>query len=141
MMERRVVDQLRSQNIDSGLYALGGEVLANAYKTLAESHPPRTWDITSGPIRDNYREERCVVDFGPGSGIPCRSAIQALLDQNKIQDIVLVDVAPAMLAMAEDYLHRNTQATITSITADFMQDTDALNEVLKGFASPRAFLI
>ena len=140
MMERRVVNQLRSKNIDSGLYALGGEVLANAWKTLTESNLPRTWDITSGPIRDNYRDERCVVDFGPGSGTPCRSAIQTLLDQNKIQDIVLVDVAPAMLAMAEDYLHRNTQATITSITADFMQDTHALNELLKGFSTPKLFL-
>jgi uncharacterized SAM-dependent methyltransferase len=140
MMERRVVNQLRRRSINTGLYALGGESLANAWKKLADSHPPRTWDITRGPIRDNYRNERCVVDFGPGSGIPCFSAIRALLDQNQIEDIVLIDVLPAMLAMAEACLCRRTRATITSITADFMQDTDVINEVLNGFSTPKLFL-
>jgi hypothetical protein len=123
MMERRVANQLRRKSIDTGLYALGGERLADAWKRLADSHPPRTWDITRGPIRDNYRNEHCVVDFGPGSGIPCFSAIKTLLDQNQIEDIVLIDVLPAMLAMAEAYLCRHTRAPITSITADFMEVT------------------
>ena len=137
MMEYRMGEQLRRRKVDSSLYALGGEWTAQAFKKWDEESPP-PWDITHGPSRDHYGGERCVVDLGPGSGQPCLAAIKVILDH--IHEIVLVDVSPEMLSMAQDYLHRNTQAAITCIIADFLQDAAALDAVLKGFPRPRLFL-
>jgi uncharacterized SAM-dependent methyltransferase len=137
MMEYRMMEQLRRWKVDSSLYVLGGEWTAQAFKKWDEESPP-PWDITHGPSQNHYGGERCVVDLGPGSGQPCLAATKVILDH--IHEIVLVDVSPEMLSMAQDYLHRNTQAAITCIIADFLQDAAALDAVLKGFPRPRLFL-
>jgi uncharacterized SAM-dependent methyltransferase len=139
MVKRRVAGQLRRGRVDVGLYSVGGELMAQAWEEMEDRPPPRTWDITSGPIRDHYGEdERCVVDLGPGSGKPCLAATNAILDH--IHEIVLVDVSRELLAMAQDYLQRNSPATITCIIADFLQDIEALDAVLKDFLRPKLFL-
>jgi hypothetical protein len=45
-----------------------------------------------------------------------------------------------MLSIAQDYLQRNAQATITCVIADFLQDAPALDATLKDFPQPRLFL-
>jgi SAM-dependent methyltransferase len=137
MMERRMVEQLRRKKVDAALYSIGGEPTARAWKEWDDRYP-LPWDITRGLIGDHYGGEQCVVDLGPGSGRTCLAAIGSFLDH--IREIVLVDVSPAMLSIAQDYLQRNTQATITCVIADFLQDAEALDAVLKKFPQSRLFL-
>jgi SAM-dependent methyltransferase len=115
MMERRMVEQLRRKKVDAAFYSIGGAPIAQAWKEWDDRYPP-PWDTTPSLIGDYCKEERCVVDFGPGSGQPTLAAIRSFLDH--IREIVLVNVSQAMLAIAQDYLHKNTQATITGIVAD-----------------------
>jgi uncharacterized SAM-dependent methyltransferase len=138
MMEHRMVEQLRRRKVDTaGLYSIGGAPTAQAWKELDDKYPP-PWDKTPSLIGDYCRGERCVVDFGPGSGQPTLAAIRSFLDH--IREIVLVDVSQAILAIAQDYLYKNTQATVTGIVADFLQDAATLDTTLEEFPSPRLFL-
>jgi SAM-dependent methyltransferase len=137
MMERRMVEQLRRKKVDAALYSIGGAPTAQAWKEWDDRYP-LPWDITRGLIGDHYGGEQCVVDLGPGSGRTYLAAIGSFLDY--IREIVLVDVSPEMLSIAQDYLQRNTQATITCIVADFLQDAEALDGALKKFPQPRLFL-
>jgi hypothetical protein len=137
MMERRMVEQLRSKKVDAALYSIGGAPTAQAWKELDDRYP-LSWDITRGLIGDHYGGEQCVVYFGPGSGRTCLAATGSFLGH--IRKIVLVDVSPEMLSIAQDYLQRNTRATITCIIADFLQDVTALDTALKDFPQPRLFL-
>jgi SAM-dependent methyltransferase len=137
MMERRMVDQLRRRKVDAGLYAMGGEPTAQAWREWDDRYP-LPWDITHRLIGDHYGGERCVVDLGPGSGRTCLAAIGSFLDH--ICEIVLVDVSPEMLSIAQAYLQRDTQTVITCIIADFLQDVTALDAALKDFPQPRLFL-
>ena len=138
MMEHRMVEQLRRKKLDvASLYSIGGSPTAQAWKEWDDRYP-LPWDITRGLIGDHYGGEQCVVDLGPGSGRTCLAATGSFLDH--IHEIVLVDVSPEMLSIAQDYLQRNTQATITCIIADFLQDVTALDTALKDFPQPRLFL-
>jgi uncharacterized SAM-dependent methyltransferase len=136
MMESRMIDQLRRRRVDVGLY-FGEELMAGAWKAYDQKYQS-TSDIANGPTRNRYGGERCVVDLGPGSGKPCLAAITAFIDH--IDEIVVADVSQAMLSMAQDYLQRNSRAIVSSIVADFFQDTEALYAALKSFPRPRLFL-
>jgi uncharacterized SAM-dependent methyltransferase len=136
-MERRTVDQLRRRKVDTGLYAVGGEPVAQAWKELHDRYP-LPWDITQGLLGDHYRGERCVVDLGPGSGQPCLAAIRSFV--GRLREIVLVDVSPAMLSVAQDHLQRNIRAAISSIVADFLEDAESLGAALRGCSQPRLFV-
>jgi hypothetical protein len=39
MMERRMVDQLRRRRVDAGLYAMGGEPTAQAWREWDDRYP------------------------------------------------------------------------------------------------------
>src|SRR5207249_2978861 len=108
--------------------------MARAWKEYDDRYQS-TPDIAESPTRVHCGGERCVLDLGPGSGKPCLAAINPFIDH--VQEIVLVDVSHAMLSVAQDYLRRNTRATVTAIIADFFRDGEALKAALESFPRPR----
>ena len=108
-----MVEQLRRKKVDAAFYSIGGAPTAQAWKEWDDRYPP-PWDTAPSLIGDYCRGERCVVDFGPGSGQPTLAAIRSFLDH--IHEIVLVDVSQAILAIAQDYLYKNTQATSLALS-------------------------
>jgi SAM-dependent methyltransferase len=113
MMEHRMAEQLRRKRMDvASLYSIGGPPTAQAWKEWDDRYP-LPWDITRGLIGDHYGGEQCVVDLGSGTGRTCLAAIGSVLDH--IGEVVLVDVSPEMLSIAQGYLQRNTPATITCV--------------------------
>ncbi len=136
MMNRRVEQQLREGRVDVAQYH-GGTPTAIAWATMADDgHPLRHFDCVPGA--ELLPSEFGVVDLGPGSGKPCLNVIHPIMD--RVRSLILVDVSPEMLTLAEKHIESNTDIEVTSIVADFLLDINPIRTALNRCKLPLVFL-